>query len=481
MKNFFFFLIISMCFISNAFSAQTNKIPEVMLILDASGSMLGSAGTKNKIESAREVFAKVVPALPSDVKTGLTVYGHRSKTDCNDIEILIPSGSDERDKLLAHVNSISPKGMTPLANSVKMVADSLSGRETETTIILVSDGIDTCNIDPCSVVKSLKAKGAKFILHVVGFGVDEKGIQQLSCMAKEGGGSFFAANDIPGLLKAFESMQKEVEVKVEAAKTTTKTVTTGLGKFEIIMPPNSATKSLNALKFIKKADGSAVKNQEKPADSSIHPLMSGEYEIVLGFANPNYKPDTEVSIGIFTLNGGETKTIKLGSMAFNIAPSLEKNPVASIIIVDEETNKPFVKLDHNDNGYYIFKTKPLPEGVYKVQLHYSQSPEPTTVAKNVKIEPGKEAIVTLDSGFQLKQPKSLNVIGWDLVPVEGNPDYSLKAKRRSDNDYPLWHTFPVMSGAYNLFLYDKGMKEPLPAAQGIEIKKGELLNFDTGM
>jgi len=480
MRNFFLLLITAFLLISNASFAQNQKIPEIMLILDASGSMLGSAGTKNKIETAREVFAKVVPSLPAEVKTGLTVYGHRSKTDCNDIEILVPSGSNERDKIISQVNTISPKGMTPLADSVKMVTDSLKTKETETTIILVSDGIDTCNIDPCSVIKSIKTSGVKFILHVVGFGVDEKGIQQLSCMAKEGGGSFFAANDTDALLKAFESMKKEVAVKVEEAKTTTKKATTGLGKFEIIMPPKSATESLRGIKFNKKADGTTVKHQESPADTSVHPLMSGEYEIILCFANPNYKPDTEVSLGSFSLNGGETKTIKLGSMSFNIAPSLEKNPGSIIIITDEETNKPFLKLDYV-NGYYFFKTKPLPEGVYKVQLQYAQSAEPTTIAVKIKVEEGKEAVVTLDSGFKLKEPKSMNIVGWDLVPVEGNSDYSIKIKRRSDNSYPLWETFPVMPGTYNLLLYDKGMKEPLPAAQGIEIKKGDLLNFDIGM
>ncbi len=153
-------------------AATDTNFPEVMIILDGSGSMWGNAGSQTKIKAAKDVLHQLIPSLPSEVKLGLTVYGHRQKGRCDDIEIMMPAGSDDRDLLLSKVDSISPKGKTPIADSIKMVVDELKTKENKTTIILVSDGEETCNPDPCGVVKTLKATGIKFILHVVGFDVD---------------------------------------------------------------------------------------------------------------------------------------------------------------------------------------------------------------------------------------------------------------------------------------------------------------------
>jgi Ca-activated chloride channel family protein len=201
-------------------AAHAETFPEVMFILDASGSMWGKVGDKTKIEVAKEVMASAVTALPKEVRVGLTAYGHRKKGDCTDVEILIPAGSNDRQGLLKKVMSLSPKGKTPIAASIKMVAENLKNKENETTIILVSDGIETCHDDPCGVVKALKQSGIKFIIHVVGFGVDTKATEQLKCIASAGGGRYFGVADASALASAFEAVKEDVTVKVEKAKTT---------------------------------------------------------------------------------------------------------------------------------------------------------------------------------------------------------------------------------------------------------------------
>jgi Ca-activated chloride channel family protein len=87
--------------------------------------MWGEIDGQKKIEDAREVMARVVPALPPEVAIGLAAYGHRRKGDCADIEMLSPLGSTDKEGLLAKVNALSPKGKTPLADSIKMVVDTL--------------------------------------------------------------------------------------------------------------------------------------------------------------------------------------------------------------------------------------------------------------------------------------------------------------------------------------------------------------------
>jgi hypothetical protein len=455
--------------------AHGAEMPEVMFILDASGSMWGPAGDVRKIEAAREVMAKVVPALPDGIGVGLTVYGHRRKGDCNDVEIMIPSGSTDRTGLLAKVKEITPKGMTPMAASVRMVADELKSREGETTIILVSDGIETCDKDPCATIKKLKDSGIKFILHVVGFGVDQEGRNQLTCFSEAGGGTYFQATDANSLLSALETVKKEIEVKVEEAKTTTVKAQTKLGKLKISMP-ESALKTQGEIKIVRTKDNKVIKNAT-PQTEGTHPLLAGEYDVILQFSNTNYKPASEASLGRFEVKGGEVTEINLGAMVFNKAKGLG-DAAAAVAILPAGSDKPFVRNDAGGNDYYLWKAKPLPAGTYDLGLVYGRLPDLFKVVKGIAIEAGKETVVTLDSGIQLKP--NPQIVSWQLTP-SGREECILKVKRRWDNDYPLWKAFPVVPGTYDLGVFLKGMDEPLPAGDGIEIKKGEVLLFDPGL
>ncbi|MCP4689430.1 MAG: VWA domain-containing protein, partial [Desulfobacterales bacterium] len=77
----------------------------------------------------------------------------------------MPAGGEDRSLLLDHVRGVNPKGKTPIADAVGMVVETLKSRENETTIVLVSDGEETCNAAPCEAIAALKASGVKFILH----------------------------------------------------------------------------------------------------------------------------------------------------------------------------------------------------------------------------------------------------------------------------------------------------------------------------
>ena len=64
--------------------------PNVVFILDASGSMWGQIEGENKIVIARRVLRELVGELPGDAEVGLVAYGHRREGDCEDIETLVP-------------------------------------------------------------------------------------------------------------------------------------------------------------------------------------------------------------------------------------------------------------------------------------------------------------------------------------------------------------------------------------------------------
>ncbi len=454
--------------------AAPPSYPEVVFILDASGSMWGQAGGQSKIAAAKAVMAQAVPGLPAEVRLGLVAYGHRQKGDCADVEVLVAPGSSDRAGLLQKVQALSPKGKTPIAGSIKQTAELLKSKENETTIVLVSDGVETCEADPCGVVKALKASGVKFVLHVVGFDVDAKGKEQLACLAQAGGGKYFSAGDAAALLAALEAVKKEVTVKVAAAKTVQTKAVSRLGKLKMSLP-SEAAKSLAGFRIIRVKDNKLLKESQSVAGE--HPLLAGEYKVVLLFAQPNYRKPDEALLGTYEIKGGEVTEVALGAVAINIAKELSK-AVIGVSLVNQTDGKAFITHLSPDNDYYLFKTRPVPAGTYTLRLHYAQSPAPTVVAKDLKVAAGQTATATLDSGIALKQAKG--VTGWNLNP-KGQAQPLLQVRRRFDNDFPLWKAFAVPPGAYDLYVLQQGMTEPLPVGEGIVVDKGKTVVFDAGL
>ena len=177
----------------------------IMLVLDASGSMWGQIDGKSKVEIARGTVADVLGSWNADNSIGLVAYGHRRKGDCEDIETLIEPGPLDQAAFLATVNNLNAKGMTPLSAAVRHAAGVLKSSEQKATVILVSDGEETCNLDPCAVGAELEKDGIDFTAHVIGFDVsDPKHQAQLRCLAENTGGRYFNARNADELGAAIE-------------------------------------------------------------------------------------------------------------------------------------------------------------------------------------------------------------------------------------------------------------------------------------
>ena len=179
-----------------------------MLVLDASGSMWGQIGGKPKIEIAREAVASMLKSWPTSQQLGLMAYGHRSKGNCADIEMLKAPGSVDKTSFQQSVNALQPKGMTPISASVRMAAEQLKFSERKATVILVSDGEETCHADPCALGKELEKLGVDFTAHVVGFDIDKnpKAKAELQCLASSTGGRYLDAKDAGELNKALREV-----------------------------------------------------------------------------------------------------------------------------------------------------------------------------------------------------------------------------------------------------------------------------------
>ena len=194
---------------TTASTSKNTGAPRAIIVLDASGSMLAPVGGRPKIEVARDALGDLLKGWDPKVEVGLMAYGHRRKGDCADIEVLSSAGKVDASRLMGIVAGVQPKGMTPLSEAVKQAAQSLSFTEQTATVILISDGIETCKADPCAMGAELKKLGIDFRTHVIGFDVQRQDEGGLRCLANATGGKYFSAKDAGALREALKEAGRE--------------------------------------------------------------------------------------------------------------------------------------------------------------------------------------------------------------------------------------------------------------------------------
>jgi Ca-activated chloride channel family protein len=175
---------------------------KAIIVLDASGSMWGQIDGKAKLEIARETLKTVLATVPADLELGLMAYGHREKGACDDIELLVPPAASTAEAISLAADNLKFLGKTPLSDAVRQAAEALRYTEDKATVILITDGLETCNADPCAVGTELEQSGVDFTAHVVGFGLTAEEGRQVACLAENTGGEYIQADDAAGLTDA---------------------------------------------------------------------------------------------------------------------------------------------------------------------------------------------------------------------------------------------------------------------------------------
>jgi Ca-activated chloride channel family protein len=175
-----------------------------MIILDASGSMWAQIKGVSRIEIARDTLKQVLAGVPSDLELGFMAYGHRSKGDCNDIETLVEPAAGTADAIVGAAMALSPKGKTPLSAAVKLAAEQLKYTENKATVVLITDGIETCDADPCALASELAKDGVDLKVNVVGFGLSQADGAKVKCLADNTHGTYISADDADGLKNAID-------------------------------------------------------------------------------------------------------------------------------------------------------------------------------------------------------------------------------------------------------------------------------------
>ena len=133
--------------------------------------------------------------------------GHQSPTskhDCRDTQrvVAFDAVSANKDRVVASARVIKAQGYTPITYVIKLVAEDLAKEDAKPrTVILVSDGKETCEGDPCATATALAEADASLVVHTIGFAVDTAAKYQLQCIARVARGRYLTPAVRPSLLR----------------------------------------------------------------------------------------------------------------------------------------------------------------------------------------------------------------------------------------------------------------------------------------
>ena len=162
--------------------------PEVVVIVDGSGSMREPfAGAPSRMSMAKDAIASVVNGLPDPVDVALIDF-----SNCDQVRLDKFYSQPERPSLIREVRGLQPDRGTPLARSIERAGNIVSA-DVESTIVVVSDGEDTCGRDPCAAARAVKAKRPNVTINVIDVS-GEGGRAMVQCIAAATGGKVLTPN-----------------------------------------------------------------------------------------------------------------------------------------------------------------------------------------------------------------------------------------------------------------------------------------------
>lgn len=184
----------------------------IMLLFDSSGSMRADDGSGNRrIDTARSAITQLIEGAPEDARIGLRVFGGRfarprERQGCQDSRALFPVGELDPEQAKQAVQSYQPVGYTPIALSLERAARDLPP-DGARTIILVSDGEDTCQPPPpCEAAERIARQGVALKIQAIGFQVNPRARAQLQCIARVSGGIYRDVQDAPRLAEELRAL-----------------------------------------------------------------------------------------------------------------------------------------------------------------------------------------------------------------------------------------------------------------------------------
>ncbi len=165
-------------------------VTRILFVLDCSQSMAGTWESDKKINIARKFLIHTIDSLEKAPYTemALRVYGHQSPVppqDCNDTKLEVPFSKNNSSKIRQKLRYLIPRGTTPIANSLEKCGNDFPKSDNSRNIvILITDGIEKCEGDPCEVSAKLQKEGVYLKPFIIGIGLDPEFRKTFECVGR---------------------------------------------------------------------------------------------------------------------------------------------------------------------------------------------------------------------------------------------------------------------------------------------------------
>ncbi|MEO0424999.1 MAG: hypothetical protein AAF184_21870 [Pseudomonadota bacterium] len=219
----------------------------VEVIIDASGSMYKKLGDRFRYQIAADVLDELLAeVLPDGIGFALRAFGNREASSCR-TDLEVPLGALDRSAARAVVAEITPQAFayTPIAASIAKVPEDLAAATGRKTVVLITDGEESCDGDVEAQIEALRGAGVDVQLNVIGFDFDAQDTEAARATfqrwAALGGGSYFdaaSASELARSLTLATSVVIPYEVKTDDGVTVASGTVNG---DEITLPPGRYT------------------------------------------------------------------------------------------------------------------------------------------------------------------------------------------------------------------------------------------------
>lgn len=152
------------------------KQPRILILLDGSSSMVNDwAKGTSRFKEAGDIVLRLMDSIYSindQVEFSLRVYGHEHgvpENNCFDTRREVMFSKSNYTQMSLRLANLHPMGVSPIAYSLKVAAetDFVNERDYSYSLVLITDGGESCGGDICNVVKSLLEKKIDFKPYII--------------------------------------------------------------------------------------------------------------------------------------------------------------------------------------------------------------------------------------------------------------------------------------------------------------------------
>ena len=468
----------------------------IEIIMDLSGSMTGILGSTVKLDLVKNTLLELMQQWAQiqtpPVQVGLRVFGSEApiaEKKCDDTKLIYPINAIHLPKIQEQVTPLEAKGESPITEALKEAAKDLTVSSIQDKVILLLvDGADTCNQDPCALIDEWKKEGKSTIVHVIGFDLSQSDEPSLRCVAEKTGGEFFLARTegelVSTLDQAFRStvpynLQLKVwvgasplPVTLTVYKQNTQEVVAQLqsygvqifrlpaGTYDIQVEYTASPEIRKPAKMIKGVQLAATGKVEQEVRFDLAPVILSAIDGEKKPAKTRYtflKAGTEESVAQYQSDGTEAQFyITAGS--YDLVADRQE-PADQKMSLRE--NNVTLQQEHSYTREFIFQT-----GVLALKgLNAEQKP----ALLNYKITPPDQPETVIAEGQTLKEginielpPGSYDILVAEVDPNVQAPPTGKAGKITIEGGKTIEQTVTVIAGTLALQSVLKG-DLPIPA------------------